>query len=735
MSTNTINKTDTKLQLDLSRHTDKYDSSTLQLNLTNKVNFIFGRNGTGKTTIANEINKQFSSSNNVLIFKDFDGVIENERLNAISLGVKNKELQIQIDDLDKIIASVEQQIFPPVEKGTTNVYTRYIEAKSKYTNQVNRIESFYTKSASEIKNLSNPQLAKTTYNKKDFIQDINNANTLSSDIMTENQTLLKADKKQYLTLPLFPHLNLADCLKDVNELLTIKLSQRLYIQELQNDTRKQNFAKLGLDVHEHKSNEICAFCGNIISEERWIMLENYFNDEVKKLNDRINKRINDIDIIIGSFKTITIPDDSVTYDKFKNEIRQLRNQINVRTYQYRDYFSALKDALVEKKDNPFIGMEEIDLIIPDGFTDIEDSFKIIIKKHKHFTDNLSNEQDGAKNALRCHEVSRKLIEFNYIKEKEKLNRFESVYHEALQALDTNKANLKKIRDERSQLIIKTRDEENIVIEINRLMRSMGNVSFSLKLVKDDSENQKGQYQIEGYNKIIRPITQLSKGEKNIIAFLYFILSINSLYESNNPRIIVLDDPMTSNDDSMQYLMISEIRKLYEHLRKEDYLILLTHNCHFYLNVRPYIKKEYEENGKKVSFYQKYGNYILLSDGKLTKIKQLSKGKDDLCTSYEMLWKELNYLYETEGATSDLMLNPCRRICETFMNFTKIDSDKFYGNNLSAKKLFDVNQHSIDDFEAEVNGKTKNEIKSLLQELFNENNASDHFSCYWRPIIH
>ena len=195
--------------------------------------------------------------------------------------------------------------------------------------------------------------------------------------------------------------------------------------------------------------------------------------------------------------------------------------------------------------------------------------------------------------------------------------------------------------------------------------------------------------------------------------------------------IVLDDPMTSNDDTMQYLMIGEIQKLYRGLKDGNFFIVLTHNCHFYLNVRPNTGEIDKENGTEIRFYEKYGVHHLFSDGKRTTIKHITKGKQDFKTSYETLWKELIFLYDTEDATSDLMLSPCRKICETYMNFTKKGIEAFYGDNINAKKLFDVNQHSVDDFEAEANGKTKSEIKTILQTLFKDNGAEEHINSYWK----
>lgn len=86
---------------------------------------------------------------------------------------------------------------------------------------------------------------------------------------------------------------------------------------------------------------------------------------------------------------------------------------------------------------------------------------------------------------------------------------------------------------------------------------------------------------------------------------------------------MLDDPMTSNDDTMQYLMIGEIQKLCSKINDGSYLIILTHNCHFYLNVRPNMMPTYKKSGveglyKEIGFYEKYG----VSTFSLTVSKQL-----------------------------------------------------------------------------------------------------------------
>lgn len=157
------------------------------------------------------------------------------------------------------------------------------------------------------------------------------------------------------------------------------------------------------------------------------------------------------------------------------------------------------------------------------------------------------------------------------------------------------------------------------------------VSFELVHVKDDES--KGFYRVKDFiNGSIRDITELSTGEKNIIAFLYFIEKLNEIKESpsNKQRIIVFDDPMCSNDDGMQYLIIEDLQRLMKRLLPTDHFILLTHNKHFYLNVK-YNHKYSEDRFMRFQ-----------SDGRKTHIMIINKKEEDFKTSYESLWSELKH---------------------------------------------------------------------------------------------
>ncbi|MDR5602698.1 AAA family ATPase, partial [Staphylococcus coagulans] len=80
---------------------DRFDNK--KMSGFKRKNFIYGKNGTGKSSITEEIINQYSDSHNVFVFQGFHSVIaENGKLNAISLGSENAELQAQIDIQNKV---------------------------------------------------------------------------------------------------------------------------------------------------------------------------------------------------------------------------------------------------------------------------------------------------------------------------------------------------------------------------------------------------------------------------------------------------------------------------------------------------------------------------------------------------------------------------------------------------------------------------------------------------------
>ena len=277
---------------------------------------------------------------------------------------------------------------------------------------------------------------------------------------------------------------------------------------------------------------------------------------------------------------------------------------------------------------------------------------------------------------------------------------------------------------------KTRSEEKLANNINKKLRNY--VSFELEHIGKNKNLNQGYYRIRNkapFSEKYREIDTLSKGEKNIIGFLYFIEKLNEYREIDLDKIIIFDDPMDSNDDTMQYIIITEIQelmKIIDKSKENSKLIIMTHNAHFYINIK--YNRLYQDGIDRYGKEKLCDRFIRLEkiEQKVVK-KTLNSEGEDFSTNYELLWKELRFLFDNNKP--NLMLNSIRRIIETFTKFNR--TNNFFGENREAQKLFNVNSHSIDDLEAELNGKNKEDIIKLMKDCFINNNAETHFKTCWK----
>ena len=85
---------------------------------------------------------QLSNDYDVCVFKDFDGIVENDRLNAVALGTENAKIQKEIDIVDRNIAAIEKQINQPNDQSIENLFTKATKSKEVYDKQKNKINIF-----------------------------------------------------------------------------------------------------------------------------------------------------------------------------------------------------------------------------------------------------------------------------------------------------------------------------------------------------------------------------------------------------------------------------------------------------------------------------------------------------------------------------------------------------------------------------------------------------------------
>lgn len=690
------------------------------------VSFIFGKNGTGKTTLAYLFQEQ-SEDYDFRCFQGFDGIVgEDRKLNAVILGEENNEidkeikiLEKEISDKEKLISDIEKEVLPS-EDNTNNLWEKVDERKKAYTYQESKISAFFTQSASKIKKLNNPQVASTTYNKNHFKNEISKAKLLTEAEIEKHKSQINTDIKIAVSVDC-QAIDLQSLLIETNSLLSKEVVEKEVISEFSGDSDKTKFAEEGFRLHD--VNDKCAFCGGIVGKEIYKKLERYFAaDDIQQFRDELNGHIALLDDKIKVIKDVVL-NVSEFYPEYIDEVSKINIDFKEKQSDILAFLSSLREKTDDKLKELFEKSDVLKLQVPESFeNEINQYNKVVVENNES---DLSNRKENSKNGLRFNEIKKLLDDFKYNEENLKLEQLKVDYTTQKEGLDKEnekidelKIDIEKLRSKIVDLQAKTKNEKILAEEINHKLRLY--VNFDLEYLAE--VGGEGHYQVKCKNTgEYRDITQLSTGEKNIIAFLYFTQKLN---EVDNPksgleRIIVFDDPMTSNDDTMQYLIIEELNKLISQLdNMQDKIIIMTHNNHFYLNVK-YNYKSYKKN----IFLR------LLSDGKYTTILRLSKSEEDFKTNYEALWHELGFLY-VNGPSKTMLLNPIRRIVETYTKFNSIDKHDMLDHVSGAAKLFNVNSHSIDDLEADLNGRSKKDIMKMMRECFSKENAINHFNQYW-----
>jgi len=208
--------------------------------------------------------------------------------------------------------------------------------------------------------------------------------------------------------------------------------------------------------------------------------------------------------------------------------------------------------------------------------------------------------------------------------------------------------------------------------VNKTLRDAGLQGFMLY----PKANEEHVYEVrrEGSDK---PAKNLSEGERNFIAFLYFYHVVRGSYEETGKKkrkIVVIDDPVSSLDSGVLFLVSSLVRELidicYNNVNLESHtfkgdevaqIFILTHNTYFHREIT------YNQVGRYdfVSYYliQKRNNISAVRpcvrENRNT-VPPTMENYNPVQNSYKALWSEFK---ELSGSITTMSV--IRRILEYY----------------------------------------------------------------------
>lgn len=232
-----------------------------------------------------------------------------------------------------------------------------------------------------------------------------------------------------------------------------------------------------------------------------------------------------------------------------------------------------------------------------------------------------------------------------------------------------KKEIGELTREISELNKHNANTEAAIDSINKILRDSGFQGFSIR-AKEGVENV---YEIVRENGTVAE--NLSEGERNFIAFLYFYHRVRGSMNSEElkEKIVVIDDPVSSMDSTALFIVSAIVREMInvcrnntEYLNPQvpgDYikqLFILTHNVYFHREV----------TYQQVGYYNCTSFYMIRKNDNVSTVKLCKRQNKEIPSeeenynpvqnSYAALWDELRNLHSTIPA-----LNVMRRILEYY----------------------------------------------------------------------
>lgn len=706
-------------------------------------NFIYGKNGTGKSTVARLISNQASDT---ILFNGINGVLrEDKQLDAILLGNENVAIESKLRE--------KQESFDKSAEQLTDLEIDNKKKKRAYDKRVDDYQDqAWNKLYKHFNSVFPEEMVGWGGGKKQFSFKLKNLlrdNTVMIDESLDEQNLLRriqsitSGKRLSPYSPFDMSVSSSDFQDALNQIPTNIAKGKIAKRILK--LRATEWVSHG--KHYLEAEQPCPFCGQQVSEAHYHELLEQFAEVFDESYENLEKRLKGKQVELENAEQnlnkwlLEINDMStLNSDSYKVNVASLVPPVSL---AIRD----LKDLLVKKQTD---SMKKVDS--SKQFHDLDEALRSLnnelaqpneaIALNNKLVNESATQSTKVKHDVYCFLKTRATTgQFTELR-KAVVESYEE-YQASVSQIEVLTDEQKKITTEMSRLASQTQSEEIAVNKINKLLNAQEKRSFKLVRVASQTRETNGYYTVQDVFGNRRTLLDLSTGEKNLIAFLYFYYLVTSRIENKVPSVIVIDDPITSNDDQSSFLIITLIQRLLftiEDCNKEQYryqIFTFTHNSGFYLNVKQWSRDPYKS--KKNRFYH------FESDGNQTSIVRIDKKDRDIVNNYDEIWREARFSFDHD--MKQTMWNQFRRILETYLKFNNRDGGGLNeeiraafpdGDQESQKiialqlvKTANANSHSIDDLMEDISPWTKQQILDSFRLVFHSLKGDQHFEVHWK----
>lgn len=674
------------------------------------VNFFYGKNGTGKSTVAGALktdrniqwqNGKYAADYDVLAY-DTDFIDANFSNYGNLAGVftvceTNIEVQKKIDELnrqkqirrEKYIAC--KNLIDKIQQEKSSAVADYQNECWQQTANLRKIFSSVI-TGKRTKALFSEQILKSVPAEHDISELESLVNTVFGG---DDKRYSRYQKARRVTYASFPGYDLMS--------RSIVSSSETIFSDFIRALNATDWVRHGYTHFTGHTNGKCPYCQQKLPEN--------FEQEISDCFDSQYKE--DIAAIVKFQNVYRFEMESV--------IRTLENNLfdsmpELDTEFYKAKLKMLRDAVTInlqrisskiKEPATIASLEDTDSILLETGAVI-DRFNAEIDKRNNIISDIRNKKNKCKNDI--WEYFAFILKDTVKKYRNRMVKAESDIAELNMQMRAIITEAHRINADISELSRQTVNTESAIDEINRIIRTSGFQGFTLHA----KEGVPNTYEV------IRPdgsiAEKLSDGERCFIAFLYFYYLVNgsSKKEELKEKIVIIDDPVSCMDRNAMFIVSSLIRKITDicccNTRQKNYIrqmFVLTHNADFY--------REITYNQDK--YYNSISLYVINKTDNISKINLCvrqnqsvpseQENYNPVRSAYDSLWDEYRELKSINTISGVI-----RRIIEHY--FIKTCG---YKKNDLYKIVLEDNRKKFQD-----SGKTNYNIASMMISCLNDNSA-------------
>lgn len=666
----------------------KWDTEIGKNETFRRVNIIYGRNYSGKTTLSRilksiedeQLNPKYNDGKFQISFENNHVATENNLSTEIQdykirvyntdfvkenlswlhnedgtinpftiLGAKNIELDKKIKEIEQTLGSVEK------ENGLLHDHVlaeqEFNKARQAFDNAVNDLDSKLRDKAKDIKN-NTAVYSVPTYQINTIKGEIAKAKSqgqLTAEQTVEKQKLLKEDPKAEIIRLKEVKPNFESYYSQTKDLLQKKIKPSQPIIELVNDSLLQEWVRQGIDKHKGKR-ETCGFCGNPIDEKLWDKLDAHFSKESEELRKEIKYKIDNLEQAKTNLYNFISLTKEQFYSNLHSDFEATQKKWLATTKTYSQSIDSLTKSLNEREKDIFKEreLEEISDVSETILETIQE-FNKLIDLHNKKTETLGKDQQTARQELRLSDISFFLSKINYDNAIVNNKSLEDAQKSKKESFDKLASQINELDETKRTLEAQAKDESKGAELVNQhLTHFFGH--NELKLVAEGIAPNI-------LFKIVRNdeyASNLSEGECSLISFCYFIAKMEDELkdEVNSSRLIIyIDDPISSLDSNHIFFMFSLIESVIAKPKKYCQLFISTHNLDFLKYLKQLTFPKYKEVAEAKKEKQDKKHFLVERSGKTkTTLKLAPEYLREYITEFNYLFFQIHSCSKSDAAT-------------------------------------------------------------------------------------